>query len=552
MKKIPKALKIAGGVVLACAVGCGIFWMLSEDVEVRTMAVAKTSYKDSFKETAYVKKGESVSCVSEIPGTLISVNVAKNQRVKKGDIIAVISSKDLMFEKQSLQDEIAVLNAELAQKKTDDSNEKKEIRGEIAEANVELERIENARKQSVLKIRNEIDELNVELERIENERNKNDFENVKEVSPQTYVDVLKAALDTAKADLDFKSDELNSQRQLYEVGAVSKYDMDAAQKAYDDALTAYNEAQTKYNDALNRVNAGSLDNEYYSSIQSDFDLQLKGIYTKKSALEAQLSGKGDAYSSSTQRDFDLQAKSENAKKQTLEGKLANDNITSAEETTKKQIAQKQTQIAQIDSKIDRCTVRATAAGVVTELPAEKINRVAEGDVLAVIKTDSKLKAESDVLTNEEPYLKTGDKVVLTQKLKNDNTDYTGSIAEIYDYAEKKTSALGNDEYRVRVVVEIDDADKLKDGYELEADFVTYESKDALTVPNSSLFKKDEKWYIFRKEGGKAKAVEVELAHRGSIESEIASGINEGDEIIIDANTEKLLDGVSIKAEKVER
>ena len=44
---------------------------------------------------------------------------------------------------------------------------------------------------------------------------------------------------------------------------------------------------------------------------------------------------------------------------------------------------------------------------------------------------------------------------------------------------------------------------------------------------------------------------VVLAHRGNINSEIASGVSAGDEIIIDANTKDLVDGASVKAKLIE-
>ena len=96
---IAKILKAAVGIAAVCGIGYGIYWALSEDIEVRCLKVAASEYTDSFTENAYVKSGDTVNCVSETEGAVISVNVKKNQSVKKGDVIAVISSKDLEFEK---------------------------------------------------------------------------------------------------------------------------------------------------------------------------------------------------------------------------------------------------------------------------------------------------------------------------------------------------------------------------------------------------------------------------------------------------------------------
>ncbi|MBQ9604578.1 MAG: HlyD family efflux transporter periplasmic adaptor subunit [Firmicutes bacterium] len=493
MEVLKKVLKIAAGVVVIGGVGCGIYWMLNENIEVRCVKLAEAEYADSFTENAYIKSGDSINCVSETDGAVINVNVKKNQSVKKGDVIAVISSKDLEFEKQTLNDEIAALRAGLAETKQNDSFDKKDIRNAINELDVELEQIENARKQKK-------------------------FEKNMEVSPQTYLDVLKTAVDAAKTDLDFNKNELENKKKLFTAGVLTKNELDEAQNNYDSALNSYNDAVQKYDDAYARTSENADNDEYYKSIQEDFDIQLKGIYAKRDSLESQ---------------------------------LANDKMSSAEVSVNTQIAEKQTLISQLDDKIARCTVKAQADGIVSELPAEKINHVVEGDVLAVIRPENELRAEADILTNEEPYLNVGDTVKLTQKLKNDKVEYSGTIAEIYSYAEKTTSALGNDEYRVKVVLTLDDAQNLKDGYELEAEFVTYSTEKGLVVPNSALFKKGDNYFVFKNDNGTAREMPVVLAHRGNINSEVDSGVSSGDEIIIDANTKDLVDGTEIKAKLVE-
>ena len=492
---IKKVLKTIVGIAAVCGIGYGIYWAVSEDIEVRCFKAEASAYTDSFTENAYVKSGDTINCVSENDGAVVSVNVKKNQAVKKGDVIAVISSKDLEFEKQKLNDEIATLRANLNETKQNDSYEKKDIRNSINELNVQLDQIENARKQKK-------------------------YEKNMEVSPETYIDVLKTAVDAAQTELDFNKSELENKTKLFSAGVISKNEMDEAQNKYNSSQSSYNEATQKYNDAVARASQSSSENsEYYKSIQEDFDIQLKEIYAKRDTLESQLS---------------------------------NDKMSLAEANTNSQISEKQTEIKQIDDKIARCTIKAQADGIISDLPADKINRVEAGTVLAVIRPESDLRVEADILTNEEPYINVGDKVKLTQKLKNDKREYSGTVAEIYDYAEKKTSALGNDEYRVKVIMTLDDATDLKDGYELEAEFVTYSSESGLIVPNSALYKKGDGYYVFINDHGTAKEVPVVLAHRGNINSEVESGISAGDEVIIDANAKDLTNGAEIVAEVIEK
>ena len=125
MKKVIKPIVI---LAIIGAAGYGIYWALSEDINVRCVKIAETEYSDSFTENAYIKSGDSINCVSETDGAVLSVNVKKYQPVKKGDVIAVIDSTGLEFEKQQIQAEINALNAEFEELKQKDSYDKKDIR----------------------------------------------------------------------------------------------------------------------------------------------------------------------------------------------------------------------------------------------------------------------------------------------------------------------------------------------------------------------------------------------------------------------------------------
>lgn len=111
--------------------------------------------------------------------------------------------------------------------------------------------------------------------------------------------------------------------------------------------------------------------------------------------------------------------------------------------------------------------------------------------------------EADVLTNVEPYLRVGSPVEITQKLRNQEYKYKGSISEIYNFAVKGTSALGLDEYRVRVNVKVDPGQEiqLKSGYAFDLQFTLYEGTAQLIVPINAVFQADQQDYVFVVENG---------------------------------------------------
>ncbi len=210
-----------------------------------------------------------------------------------------------------------------------------------------------------------------------------------------------------------------------------------------------------------------------------------------------------------------------------------------------QIAAENADIAYLDELIEKCTIRATCDGVVTDLPAANMTALEEGDIAAVIKGNSRSRVEVDVLTSEEPYLSVGDEVALTMNLKAGTREYKGKISEIYGYSEKMISALGVDEYRVKVFVDLEGGEDLKNGYELTAKFSIYKNPEALAVPNSAIFHSNGKDLVFVVKGGKAALQEITIGHRGATMSEVTEGLSQGDVVITDTNVEGLEDGVRV-------
>ncbi len=104
----------------------------------------------------------------------------------------------------------------------------------------------------------------------------------------------------------------------------------------------------------------------------------------------------------------------------------------------------------------------------------------------------------------------------------------GRVRLIEPSAFTKVSALGIEEQRVNVVIDlIDPSPTLGDGYRVEGRVVTWETKDALRVPVSALFRRGETWSLFRVENGVAQLQDVEIGHLTSSQVEITSGLEEG-------------------------
>lgn len=114
----------------------------------------------------------------------------------------------------------------------------------------------------------------------------------------------------------------------------------------------------------------------------------------------------------------------------------------------------------------------------------------------------------------------------------------------------KLSALGVEEQRVNVIIDLDDSRDawatLGDGYRVEARINVWEAKDVLRVPASAVFRHDEQWATFAVENGKAVIRKVELGETNGLETEVVSGLEEG-ETVIAYPSDSVRDGVSVRA-----
>ena len=81
----------------------------------------------------------------------------------------------------------------------------------------------------------------------------------------------------------------------------------------------------------------------------------------------------------------------------------------------------------------------------------------------------------------------------------------GHVRVVEPSAFTKLSALGVEEQRVNVIIDMDDDrelwSSLGDGYRVEARISVWEGEDVLKVPASAVFRSEEAWATFVVEGG---------------------------------------------------
>jgi HlyD family secretion protein len=100
----------------------------------------------------------------------------------------------------------------------------------------------------------------------------------------------------------------------------------------------------------------------------------------------------------------------------------------------------------------------------------------------------------------------------------------------------KTSALGVDEQRVNVVLDLegppDTWRSLGDGFGSEVEITVWSKPDVLQIATSALFRRGSGWAALAVRDGRATTRAVEIGHRAPLQTEVVSGLDVGDLVII--------------------
>jgi HlyD family secretion protein len=313
-------------------------------------------------------------------------------------------------------------------------------------------------------------------------------------SPQEYLDSIRAEVSAKEADYQAAKTLIDASQSLYSAGSISRVEWEKDRASYEYASLAWEQAKSRYEESrrfLESLKAGGIDET------------------------------------------------------TINGRF----YDSVEEQLRAQIKSQETTMEQLDDKLKKCVVTADRDGIITSLPVKDMSYIQAGETAVTISGRGKIQAESDVLTSIAPYLTPGDKVTVILQLRNQDQMYGGTISQVYDYAAKGTSALGMDEYRVHVKIDMDENTELegKEGYGANIRFTLYQGEHKLVIPSSAVFQLDDQNYVFVIKNGKAEKLPVEVEYKTSAQAVIKEGLAEGQKVIDHVDSEEIYEGAKVYA-----
>lgn len=192
-------------------------------------------------------------------------------------------------------------------------------------------------------------------------------------------------------------------------------------------------------------------------------------------------------------------------------------------------------------------VRAPIDGRVLKLIRKSEGAVAAGQPLLEVGSPEDLEVEVEVLSTQAVRIHADARVLLERW---GGPPLQGRVRAVEPAAFTKVSALGVEEQRVRVIVDITAPREawlnLGDGYRVDARFVLWEAADVLQVPTSSLFRHDGGWSVFVVEAQQARLRKVELGQRSGLAAQVLSGLRAGERVIAHPD-DRIRDGIRLRA-----
>jgi HlyD family secretion protein len=196
------------------------------------------------------------------------------------------------------------------------------------------------------------------------------------------------------------------------------------------------------------------------------------------------------------------------------------------------------------------TLKSPVNGQVIKLHLDSASPVTAGQHLLEIGDVGAVEAVIDVLSSEVQPIAPGTPVSLT--LTAGAPALPGHVVRIEPVAFTKVSALGIEEQRVNVIVDLDTtgatAQRLGDGFRVDARITVSSQEGALLVPSAALVRDGSAWRVFVVEDQRAVARTVTLRERNADVAWVASendGLREGEQVLLYPGS-TISDGQAVK------
>ncbi|MDH3532427.1 MAG: HlyD family efflux transporter periplasmic adaptor subunit, partial [Gammaproteobacteria bacterium] len=206
----------------------------------------------------------------------------------------------------------------------------------------------------------------------------------------------------------------------------------------------------------------------------------------------------------------------------------------------------QTMTATVDC--DCVSIRAPVDGQVLRILQQSEAVVAAGEPLLEIGNPRDLEIVVDLLSADAVKVEAGQRVIIERW--GGDVPLEGRVRLVEPFGFTKISALGIEEQRVNVIIDLTSAEeqwqKLAHGYQVDVRIVLWEQPDAVTLPLLALFRDGSDWAVFVETDGRAELRAVQIGRRNSLEAEVMGGLDAGERVVLHPS-DRVRPGVRIAA-----
>jgi HlyD family secretion protein len=203
---------------------------------------------------------------------------------------------------------------------------------------------------------------------------------------------------------------------------------------------------------------------------------------------------------------------------------------------------------------DRAAIKSPVGGVVLKRHISNKQYLTAGTLLLEIGRLEELEIEADVLTQDAVRVRVGQPVEIEGAAVGPQP-VAGTVAQVYPQGFEKTSSLGVEQQRVKVIIRFQNGvleslakqnRRLGIDYRVRVKILTDQSESALTIPRSAVFRNvDGGWQAFVVRGDVARLVELKLGLMNDLSVEVLDGVKQGDRVIV-APESSLKDGAKVQ------
>jgi HlyD family secretion protein len=159
---------------------------------------------------------------------------------------------------------------------------------------------------------------------------------------------------------------------------------------------------------------------------------------------------------------------------------------------------------------------------------------------------TRLEVVTDLLSREAARVRPGNAVIVEGW---GGAPLHGRVSRVEPSGFTKVSALGIEEQRVNVIVDLDQLPSgtpLGDGYRVDVQIVVAERESVLMLPIGAIFRDNQDWAVFAARDGRAVKTDIQVGQRSGTHVEIVGGLAEGDRAIL-YPSDSISDGTRIVA-----